>query len=41
MHFKFTYGTFYKYIIYSRFSPFGRYKLTNSDGTEEDALNLS
>lgn len=24
-----------------RFSPFGRYKLTNSDGTEEDALNLS
>uniref|UniRef100_A0A336KU67 Glutamate [NMDA] receptor subunit 1 n=1 Tax=Culicoides sonorensis TaxID=179676 RepID=A0A336KU67_CULSO len=27
--------------LLDRFSPFGRYKLTNSDGTEEDALNLS
>lgn len=24
-----------------RFSPFGRFKLGNTDGTEEDALNLS
>lgn len=29
------------FIVTDRFSPFGRYKLTNSDGTEEDALNLS
>ena len=27
--------------LLDRFSPFGRYKLANSDGTEEDALNLS
>ena len=28
------------FFIHS-FSPFGRFKLTNNDGTEEDALNLS
>ncbi|KAH7934307.1 hypothetical protein HPB49_024787 [Dermacentor silvarum] len=27
--------------LLDRFSPFGRYKLPNSDATEEDALNLS
>ncbi|XP_064084297.1 glutamate [NMDA] receptor subunit 1-like isoform X2 [Macrobrachium nipponense] len=27
--------------LLDRFSPFGRYKLANTDGTEEDALNLS
>ncbi|XP_045620957.1 glutamate [NMDA] receptor subunit 1 isoform X3 [Procambarus clarkii] len=27
--------------LLDRFSPFGRYKLANMDGTEEDALNLS
>jgi hypothetical protein len=27
--------------LLDRFSPFGRFKLTNTDGTEEDALNLS
>ncbi|XP_032680549.1 glutamate [NMDA] receptor subunit 1 isoform X1 [Odontomachus brunneus] len=27
--------------LLDRFSPFGRFKLANSDGTEEDALNLS
>ncbi|CAO1443281.1 unnamed protein product [Diamesa serratosioi] len=27
--------------FFYRFSPFGRFKLTNNDGTEEDALNLS
>ncbi|KAL7018717.1 hypothetical protein ACKWTF_010879 [Chironomus riparius] len=27
--------------LLDRFSPFGRFKLTNNDGTEEDALNLS
>lgn len=27
--------------LLDRFSPFGRYKLANLDGTEEDALNLS
>ena len=27
--------------LLDRFSPFGRYKLDNADGTEEDALNLS
>jgi len=26
---------------FRRFSPFGRFKLGNTDGTEEDALNLS
>lgn len=27
--------------LLDRFSPFGRFKLANTDGTEEDALNLS
>lgn len=27
--------------LLDRFSPFGRFKLANIDGTEEDALNLS
>lgn len=27
--------------LLDRFSPFGRYRLANMDGTEEDALNLS
>lgn len=27
--------------LLDRFSPFGRYKLSNTEGTEEDALNLS
>ncbi|KAK6640747.1 Glutamate [NMDA] receptor subunit 1 [Polyplax serrata] len=27
--------------LLDRFSPFGRFKIANSDGTEEDALNLS
>lgn len=27
--------------LLDRFSPFGRFKLSNTDGTEEDALNLS
>ncbi|XP_044018621.1 glutamate [NMDA] receptor subunit 1 isoform X2 [Aphidius gifuensis] len=27
--------------LLDRFSPFGRFKLANNDGTEEDALNLS
>ncbi|XP_008560192.1 glutamate [NMDA] receptor subunit 1 [Microplitis demolitor] len=27
--------------LLDRFSPFGRFKLANADGTEEDALNLS
>ncbi|KAK3870716.1 hypothetical protein Pcinc_024077, partial [Petrolisthes cinctipes] len=27
--------------LLDRFSPFGRYKVANTDGTEEDALNLS
>lgn len=27
--------------LLDRFSPFGRFKLANVDGTEEDALNLS
>ncbi|XP_011496545.1 PREDICTED: glutamate [NMDA] receptor subunit 1 [Ceratosolen solmsi marchali] len=27
--------------LLDRFSPFGRFKLSNADGTEEDALNLS
>lgn len=27
--------------LLDRFSPFGRFKLPNADGTEEDALNLS
>ena len=27
--------------LLDRFSPFGRYRLANADGTEEDALNLS
>ncbi|XP_055680763.1 glutamate [NMDA] receptor subunit 1 [Lutzomyia longipalpis] len=27
--------------LLDRFSPFGRFRLSNSDGTEEDALNLS
>lgn len=27
--------------LLDRFSPFGRYRLANTDSTEEDALNLS
>ena len=27
--------------LLDRFSPFGRFKMINMDGTEEDALNLS
>jgi len=27
--------------LLDRFSPFGRFKIANTDGTEEDALNLS
>lgn len=27
--------------LLDRFSPFGRFKIANSEGTEEDALNLS
>jgi ionotropic glutamate receptor NMDA 1 len=27
--------------LLDRFSPFGRYRLANMEGTEEDALNLS
>lgn len=27
--------------LLDRFSPFGRFRLANMDGTEEDALNLS
>lgn len=27
--------------LLDRFSPFGRFKVANADGTEEDALNLS